>query len=29
LYLEDTLPESQRILLTHKKIWEFFKDEEK
>lgn len=29
LYLEDTLPESQRILLTHKKICEFFKDEEK
>lgn len=27
LYLEDTLSEAQRIVLTHKKICEFFKDE--
>ena len=27
LYLEDTLPENERILITHKKIVSFFEEE--
>ena len=27
LYLEDSLPENERIVLTHKKICEFFKED--